>query len=63
MMYMPSSTRFNANVARHIVHKTQRWILLLSEFNFTIEHTPGTLNTLADFLSPWAAPGNEKSPV
>ena len=38
ILYMLSPTRFNANVARHIVHKTQRWALRLAEFNFTVEH-------------------------
>ncbi len=45
-----SPTRFNANVARHIVHKTQRWDLRLAEFNFTVEHVPGAFNTWADLL-------------
>ncbi len=51
-------TRFNANVARHIVHKTGRWALRLAEFNFTVEHIPGELNTWANFLTLWAAPRN-----
>ncbi len=41
ILYMLSPTRFNANVARHMVHKTQRWALRLAEFNFTVEHIPG----------------------
>ncbi len=57
-LYMLSPTRFNANVARHIVHKTQRWASRLAEFNFTVEHIPGELNTWADFLTRWAAPGS-----
>ncbi len=36
IMYMLAPTRFNANVARHIVHNTQRWALRLLEFNFTV---------------------------
>ncbi len=51
------------NVARHIVHKTQRWALRLAEFNFTVEHIPGAFNTWADLLTRWAAPGNEESPA
>ncbi len=56
-------TRFNAKVARHIVHKTQRWALRLAEFNFTVEHITGELNTWADFLTRWAAPGNAEFPA
>ncbi len=56
-------TRFNANVARHIVHKMQRWALRLAEFNFTVEHIPGELNTWADFLTRWAASGNAEFPA
>ncbi len=46
IQYMLSPTRFNANVARHIVHKTQRWALRLAEFNFTVEHIPGAFKYL-----------------
>ncbi len=60
-LYMLSPTRFNANVAQHIVRKTKRWALRLSEFNFTVEHIPGAFNTWADLLTRWAAPGNEES--
>lgn len=48
---MMSPIRFNANVARHIVHKVQRWALRLSEFDFTIEHIPGEHNVWADILT------------
>ena len=41
ILYLLSPARFNANVARHVVHKTQRWALQLAEFNFTVEHIPG----------------------
>ncbi len=60
---MLSATPFNADVARHIVHKTQRWALRLAEFNITVEHIPGELNTWADFLTRCAAPGNAEFPV
>ncbi len=48
------STRLSAKVAPHIVQKTQRWALQLSEFKFTVEHILGELNTWADFLTRWA---------
>ncbi len=60
---MLSRPRLNANVARHIVHKTQRWALLLAEFNFTVEHISGELNTWADFLTRWAARENSEFPA
>ena len=63
ILYMLSPVRFNANVARHIVHKTQRWAMRLSEFNFTIEHIPGENNIWADILTRWAAPGAEEAPA
>ena len=58
ILYMLSPTRFNENVARHIVHKVQPWALRLSEFNFTIEHIPGEHNIWADILTRWGAPDN-----
>lgn len=51
IMYMLSPTRFQANVARHIVHKVQRWAFRLSESNFTVEHIPGENNVWADMLT------------
>ncbi len=51
----------HANVARHIVHKTQHWALRLSEFNFTGESIPEAFNTWADLLTRWSVPGNEES--
>ena len=55
ILYMMSPHRFDTNVARHVVHKTQRWALRLSEFNYTIEHIPGESNTWADMLTRWAS--------
>ncbi len=63
ILYMLSPTCFNANVARHIVNKTQRWDLRLLEFNFTVVHIPGAFNTWADLLTRWAAPRNEEFPA
>ena len=58
-MLLPS--RFNANVARNVAHKTQRRALRLSEFHYTVEHIPGEHNVWADMLTRWAAPGKEYS--
>ena len=52
---MLSPHRFDTNVARHTVHKTQRWALRLTEFNYAAEHIPGESNTWADMLTRWAA--------
>lgn len=63
ILYMLSPTRFNANLAWHVVHKVHRWALRLSEFNFTIEHIPGESNVWADIFTRWAAPGYDKPPA
>eukprot|EP00171_Calliarthron_tuberculosum_P007262 IDg7262t1 len=63
ILYMMSPTRFNSSVARHVVHKTQRWALRLAEFNFTIEHIPGRDNLWADVLTRWAARDNSEFPA
>lgn len=63
LLYMLSPCRFNANVARHVVNKVQRWALRLAEFNFTIEHIPGESNLWADILTRWAAADYDRSPA
>lgn len=63
LLYMLSPTRFSSNVARHVVHKVQRWAIRLAEFNFVVEHIPGEDNVWADILTRWAAPGYDKSPA
>ena len=63
ILYILSPTRYNSNVARHVVHKFQRWALRLAEFNFTIEHIPGESSIWADILTRWTAPGYDKSPA
>lgn len=63
ILYMMAPTRFQANVARHIAHKVQRWAIRLSEFHYTVEHIPGHCNIWADMLTRWAAPGYSKYPA
>ena len=63
MVYMLSPSRFQGTVARHVVHKVQRWAIRLAEFNFTVEHIPGEKNVWADILTRWAAPGYSKFPA
>eukprot|EP00171_Calliarthron_tuberculosum_P014571 IDg14571t1 len=62
-LYMLFPTRFNPNIARHIVHKIQRWALCLSEYNFTVEHVTGQLKTWAEILTRLAAPGDTEFPT
>lgn len=63
ILYMLSPSRFDTNVARHIVHKTQRWALRLAEFSYTVEHIPGESNLWADMLTRWASQDNENHPA
>lgn len=50
---MLSPSRFDANVAHHIVQKSQRWTLRIEEFNANVEHMPGEINISADMLTRW----------
>lgn len=63
LLYMLSPNRFDNNVARHVIYKTQRWAIRLAEFNFTTEHIPGESNTWADMLTRWAASGFDRCPA
>lgn len=63
ILFMFAPHKFNTNVARHVVHKVQRWAIRLSEFNFTVEHIPGVDNVWADMLTRWAAPDYAKFPA
>lgn len=51
LLYIFSPTRYSSNVARHIVHKKQRWAIRMSEFDFVIEHVAGEHSTWADMLT------------
>lgn len=62
ILCMMSSTRFQANIARHIAHKLQRWAIRLSEFTFIVEHIPGEDKTWANILERWAVPRYSKFP-
>ena len=43
-----------------IVGKMARWMLILQEFDFVIQHTPGKENAVADFLSRLEEPGTDQ---
>lgn len=55
ILFMLSPTRFNVNVARRVVHKTQRWALRLAEFKFTVVQIPGQSNAWVDMWFRWAS--------
>ncbi len=63
ILYMFNPTHQQPNVARHVVHKVQRWAIRLSEFDFVVEHIPGEDNTWADMLTRWAPPGYNRFPA
>lgn len=58
-----SPSRFDTNIARHIVHKTQRWAIHLAELNYTIEHIPGEINLWDDMLTHWVSADNARFPA
>ena len=43
-----------------LVGKMARWMLILQEFYFVIQHTPGNENAVADFLSRLEEPGTDQ---
>lgn len=52
-IYNPHSV--DSSLARHVVHKLQRWALFLSVYNYVIEHIAGELNSWADLLTRFGA--------
>ena len=53
-------SQFQANAARHIADKVQRWTIRFADFDFTVEQIPGENSVWADILTRWAAPGYSK---
>jgi RNase H-like domain found in reverse transcriptase len=39
--------------ARHVVHKLQRWALMMSEFTYRMEHVMGEPNYWTDLMTRW----------
>lgn len=60
---MLSPMQLNSSVARHVLHKSQRWALRQTEFNFIIEHIPGVDNVWVDILTRWATPAKSEFPA
>jgi hypothetical protein len=50
-IYNPLSA--DTTLARHVVHKLQRWELRMSVFSYRIEHVMGELNYWTDLMTRW----------
>jgi hypothetical protein len=50
-IYNPLSA--DPTLARHIVHKLQRWALKISVFSYRMEHVMGELNYWTDLMTRW----------
>jgi RNase H-like domain found in reverse transcriptase len=50
-IYNPQSA--DPTLARHVVHKLQRWALKMSVFSYRIEHVMGELNYWKDLMTRW----------
>jgi RNase H-like domain found in reverse transcriptase len=50
-IYNPLSA--DSTLARHVVHKLQRWALKMSVFSCRMEHVMGELNYWTDFMARW----------
>jgi RNase H-like domain found in reverse transcriptase/Integrase zinc binding domain len=60
LVYIYNPLSVDQTLARHIVHKLQRWALKLSVFNYVIEHIVGEGNVWANLLSRWGSSGGGK---
>jgi hypothetical protein len=47
-IYNPLSS--DSTLARHVVHKLQRWVLKMSVFSYRMEHVMGELNYWEDLM-------------
>jgi RNase H-like domain found in reverse transcriptase len=50
-IYNPLSA--DPTLARHFVHKLQRWALKMSVFSYRMEHVTGELNYWTDLMTKW----------
>jgi RNase H-like domain found in reverse transcriptase len=50
-IYNPLSA--DPTLARHVVHKLQRWALKMSVLSYRMEHVMGELNYWRDFMTRW----------
>jgi RNase H-like domain found in reverse transcriptase len=54
-IYNPLSA--DSTLARHVVHKLQRWALKMSVFSYRMEHVMGWLNYWTDLMTIWGVDG------
>jgi RNase H-like domain found in reverse transcriptase len=53
LTYIYNSLSADPTLARHVVHKLQRWALKMSVFSYRMEHVMGELNYWTDFMTRW----------
>jgi hypothetical protein len=53
LTYIFNPLSADPTLARHVVHKLQRWVLKISVFSYRIEHVMGELNYLTVLMTRW----------
>jgi RNase H-like domain found in reverse transcriptase len=53
LTYICNSLSADPTLARHVVHKLQRWALKMSVFSYRMEHVMGELNYWTDLMTRW----------
>jgi RNase H-like domain found in reverse transcriptase len=53
LTYINNPLSADLTLARHIVHKLQRWALKMSVFSYRMEHVMGELNYWTDLMTRW----------
>jgi hypothetical protein len=51
--YIYNALSADPTIARHVVHKLQRWALKMSVLSYRIEHVMGELNYWTDLMTRW----------
>jgi hypothetical protein len=53
LTYIYNSLSADLTLARHVVHKLQRWALKMSVFSYRMEHVMGELKYWTDLMTRW----------
>jgi hypothetical protein len=53
LTYNDNPLSVDPTLARHVVHKLQRWALKMSVFSYSMEHVMGELNYRTDPMKRW----------
>jgi hypothetical protein len=53
LTYIHNPLVADPTLARHVVHKLQRWALKMSVFSYRMEHVMGELNYWIDLMTRW----------